>query len=608
MARGGYADYTEEQKKEDALYRKRHSLSHILAQAVLQHFPGTKLGFGPPVDNGFYYDFLLEKPIHEDDLELIEESMRAIIAEKQVFESYDLPVAQAVAKLESEGEYLKAEYAKELGQKDEVIGFYKNGPFEDMCAGPHVDNTGEIDKACFKLDSIAGSYWRGDETREVLVRIYGLAFNNKKELRVYQKQREEAKKFDHRKLGKELELFTFNDAVGPGLPIWLPNGTVLRDELEKLAKEKEFEQGYDRVSTPQLTDSHLFEQSGHLAHYKDAMFPPMHVDENREYYLRPMNCPFHHLVFANRPRSYRELPIRLGEHGQVYRYEKSGVLSGLLRVRAMCQNDAHIYCTEDQLAEEIEKVLELHDFYYKKFRLDCWMRLSLHDPNNKKKYVDNPKAWSWSEELLRNVLEESGHEYEVGFDEAAFYGPKIDFQVGNVLGREETASTCQLDFAQPHRFNLSYIGPDGQEHIPYCIHRAPLGTHERFVGFLTEHFKGAFPTWMAPTQVRVVPVHLEHYGGYATEVVQALRAAGVRASADLGTESLGKKIRGAVTHKTPNILVVGEEEQQAKGVMWRRYASKEQTEISLERFVATMKVMIDERTMDNFEDISLPVQ
>lgn len=606
MAKKAYADMDFEAKERDPLYKRRHSLAHILAQAVQKLYPGTKLGFGPPVENGFYYDFLFAEPISDESFAAIEKEMRRIINEKQSFDFRELDATEAVEMLKAQGEHLKAEYCQELISRGEKLGFYKNGPFEDMCAGPHVQHTGAIPTDCFQLDSLAGAYWRGDEKREQLTRVYALCFDNKAELKEFVRLREEAKKFDHRKLGKELEIYMISDQVGPGLPLWLPNGTVLRDELENLAKEWEFQEGYVRVATPHLTDGKLFETSGHLAHYKDAMFPPMTVDEQREYYLKPMNCPFHHVIFGNRPRSYRELPLRLAEYGQVYRYEGSGSLAGLLRVRGMCMNDAHIYCTPEQLHQEFSAVLHMHKRYYDLFRLShYWMRLSVHDPNNKEKFIDDPVAWKSSEDIIRHILDEIGIEYHVGEGEAAFYGPKVDFQIRNVVGREETASTNQLDFGVPARFGLTYVGQDGEQHTPYCIHRAPLGTHERFLAFLIEHFKGAFPTWLSPQQVLLVPVHVENFGDYAVGLSQELRKAGFRCEVDLGHDSFNKKIRNAATSKVPNVFIVGEKEMQNQEVTWRRYCVKDQVTVPFAQALTALKNMRTERAMDNFSDIDV---
>ena len=592
---------------ESQLYKIRHSLAHVMAQAVLQVRPKAKLAFGPPIENGFYYDFDLGEPLSPEDLPEIEKRMRAIIKEKQKFESFTRPADEAVKYLEGVGEAYKVEYCQELIAKGEKeIGFYRNGSFEDMCRGPHVSHTGELPADAFALDNIAGAYWRGDDKRPQLTRLYAFAFESKKELEEYQERRKLARERDHRKLGSELELYTVREEVGPGLILWLPNGTVLRDALEGYAKEVEFKAGYQRVSTPHITKAGLYYTSGHLPYYKDSMFPPMLSEDEEPYYLKPMNCPHHHMIYKSRPRSYRELPYRLAEYGTCYRHEDSGALSGLLRVRMLSMNDAHIYCRPDQLKAEFRSVLDLHKLYYDKFRLsDYWMRLSLHEPTNKEKYVDNPEAWAYSEGVIREVLEEMGVRYEVGVNEAAFYGPKVDFQIRNVIGREETASTNQLDFAMPERFELTYVGEDGKQHRPYIIHRAPLGTHERFLAFLIEHFGGAFPTWMAPEQIRIVPVN-EKFIEYAQKLQSELFDKLFRVEIDTSAESFNKKIRNAVTHKIPNILVVGGKEAEENTVTWRRYSVKEQRTMAFSQFVSTVVQIRDERLMDNYADEPLP--
>lgn len=592
----------------DKLYKIRHSLAHVMAQAVLQIRPKAKLAFGPPIDTGFYYDFELEEPLSDDDFQEIENRMKEIIKERQEFSEIKRTPKEAISFLESQDEPYKVEYAKELVEKGETeLGFYTNGPFEDMCRGPHVEHTGQLPTDCFSIDSLAGAYWRGDESRPQLTRVYALCFENKKELKAFKTQRELAKQRDHRKLGSELEIYTIRDEVGPGLVLWLPNGTVIRDELENFAKDVEFKAGYQRVVTPHITKAGLYYTSGHLPYYEKTMFPPMKLEDSEEpYFLKPMNCPHHHMIYDSRPRSYRELPVRLAEYGSCYRYEDSGALSGLLRVRALSMNDAHIYCRPDQLRKEFKDVLDLHSFYYNKFRLsDFWMRLSLHNPNNKTKYVDNPEAWTYSENVLREVLEEMGVRYDIGEGEAAFYGPKVDFQIKNVIGREETASTNQLDFAMPERFNLSYVAEDGKEHRPYIIHRAPLGTHERFLAFLIEHFGGAFPTWMSPVQVKIIPVN-DTCVEYAEEIERELFSKMIRAEIDRGTESFNKKIRNAVTKKTPNMLIIGNNEVEAKTVTLRRYCTKEQKTLALNEFVAGLEKVISERLMDNYDDEVLP--
>jgi threonyl-tRNA synthetase len=464
----------------------------------------------------------------------------------------------------------------------------------------------------FKLDSIAGSYWRGDSKRPMLTRIYGLAFPTENELKEFIKNRELALKRDHRKLGQELELFTIDEHVGKGLPLWLPNGTVIRDELEKFAKELEFKDGFVRVSTPNIANGELYKLSGHLQLYKDIMFPPMRSVEKdpdsppEEFYLKPMNCPHHHMIYLNRPRSYRELPLRLAEYGTCYRFEKSGQLAGLLRVRSLGMNDAHIYCTVDQVKEEIKKIVAMQEFYYKKLRLEnVRVRLSLHD-QDKEKFVQNEELWDRTENVLREILRELKVEYEEEAGEAAFYGPKLDYQTENVVGREETLSTIQLDFTAPERFNLEYTAADGTKQKPLVIHRAPLGTHERFISFLIERFGGAFPTWLAPVQVRIVPV-ADEFLPYAEKLSASLRGAMVRAEVDPSNDSFSKKVRTAITKKIPNIWIVGANEAKDQTVTWRRYAVEKQVQMPAEKAQMVLLMMIAQRFMDNFEDVELPL-
>ncbi len=595
--------------QESDLHKKRHSLAHIMAQAVMERHPGTQLGFGPAIDDGFYYDFLLPDQLTADELPEIEERMRQIIAEGHEFQRRDLPADEAVGVLRERDQTLKVEWAQELKEEggEETLVFYRHGEFEDLCEGPHVETTKVIDPKSFKLDSIAGAYWRGNHTRPMLLRIYGLAFDTGKELRGYLKRRELAMQRDHRKLGKELELYMISEEVGPGLVMWLPAGNVVRQELERFAEEFEFHAGYQRVSTPVITKDTLYQRSGHLEHYKENMYPPMVLDD-ATYYLRPMNCPHHHLIFASRPRSYRELPLRLAEYGNVFRYELAGTLAGLLRVRSMCMNDAHIYCREDQAEEELAAVLDLYKLVYGKFRIDGFsMRLSLHDPKSKsEKYVEDPEIWRRAEEITRRVLQDSGIPFEEVRGEAAFYGPKIDCQLKNVVGREETVSTNQLDHVMAERFDLSYIGEDGREHRPVIIHRAILSTHERFVAFLIEHLGGAFPTWLAPVQLQVIPV-APAFSDYAARVAQTFRDERFRAEVDLSSERFNKKIRAATVRKIPNILIVGEREAADEAVTWRRYcAQRSQRTLPLGEMLALARTLRAERTMDNFEDEPLP--
>jgi threonyl-tRNA synthetase len=463
-----------------------------------------------------------------------------------------------------------------------------------------------VPKGCFKLDRISGSYWRGSEKNPMLSRIYALAFENKEELEAFIERRKVAMERDHRKLGDELDLFFMDQEVGVGLPMWMPNGAVVRDELEGWARETEFRAGYRRVSTPAITRKELYIKSGHLPYYADSMYPSMQVDENDEYYLRPMNCPHHHKIYDARPHSYRDLPLRLAEYGNTYRYEKHGSLAGLLRVRAMCMNDAHIYCTPEQVQEEFRAVIEMYRYYYGHLRMGNFrVRLSLHDPGSDK-FVDNEPEWERTENIVRNVLKNIGVDFEEAPGEAAFYGPKIDIQVKNLLGREETVSTCQLDFVMADRFDLTYVDDHGERKRPFIIHRAPLSTHERMISFLIELYGGAFPTWLAPVQVKLIPVN-DDVLDYAREIEATLRGTLFRAEIDTSDESFNKKIRNAVTTKTPNIWVLGNREKEERKITWRRYCSKLQQNVGLEQALGAMERMRAERMMDNFEDVALPV-
>lgn len=589
------------------LYKLRHSLAHVLAQAVLQIRPDASLAFGPPIDTGCYYDFEFKEPVSDELFPDIEKRMRKIIAERQEFSSASRSATDAVKHLQEQNQSYKVEYCQELIERGEKeIGFYKNGPFEDMCAGPHLKHTGEIPPDCFKLDSIAGAYWRGSEKNPQLTRIYCLAFENKKALNDFIERRKLAQERDHRKLGKELELFVISDQVGAGLPLWTPNGTAIREALEGYAKEVEARAGYVRVATPHIAKDSLYYKSGHLPLYKEGMFPPMTLEGESDYYLKPMNCPHHHELYSYRPRSYRELPLRFAEYGTVYRYEASGTLSGLLRVRSIAQNDAHIYCTIDQLKDELKATFNMTLDYYKKFRFEhVAVRFSTHDPANKDKFVDNPELWKFSEQIVQEVINELKVDYFMGPGEAAFYGPKLDFQAKTGLGREESISTTQLDFASSIRFELSYIGEDGKEHRPYIVHRAPLGAHERFIAFLIEHFGGAFPTWMAPIQARIVPVG-EVAFEYAKKVTGLLREHLMRVETDLSDNSFNKKIREAVTHKIPNIVIIGAKEAEKGEITLRRYCVKDQITMSLDAFVDRMRLLERQRIMDNFADIVIP--
>ena len=597
----------------DDLYRIRHSLAHVLAQAVLELRPGSTLGFGPPIDDGFYYDFILSEPLTEEDFPELTRRMKKILKKGQRFDHEELPATQALERIEEMGEPYKREYAQELIDKHGLtsLSFYRNGPFLDMCEGPHVDTTRQIPRDAFRLRSVAGAYWRGNSDNVMMTRIYAWAFATKDALDAHVAAWELAQARDHKKLGRELKLFTIDNDIGRGLPLWLPNGMVVREELEKLAKELEFEAGYQRVATPHLAKESLYYETGHLPYYTEGMYPPMEVFEQAQdgeegerevkeaYRLRPMNCPHHHKIFDSEPRSYRDLPLRLAEYGQVYRFEESGGVSGLVRVRGMCMNDAHIYCTREQIKDEFKAVMAMYDKAYRVLGLDEYrIRLSRwdpEDPDGKNKYVDNPQAWADSEAILIEVLEDLGVDYVEGPGEAAFYGPKLDYQFRTVTGREETVSTVQLDFAVPPRMGLSYKGADGEAHVPYCIHRAPFSTHERFVAFLIEHFGGAFPTWLAPLQVQVLTVS-DQFDDYGNEIVRRLRGHMVRAELARSNDTVPKKIREGATRKIPNLLIVGERERDEGTVTLRRYGEREQHTLSLDDFEAALLKTVSERS------------
>lgn len=579
---------------------RRHSAAHVLAQAVRQRWPDAKLAIGPDTENGFFYDIESEIPISEEDLKDIEKRMKKIAGAKQSFERYYLPVDEAIKFLKGRNETYKIEMAEELAKSGETeISFYKNMSadgkkevFVDMCSGPHVLNTGEL--GAFRLTTVSGAYWRGQEDRPMLQRVMGLLFETQEELDGYEKQLEEAKKRDHRRLGQDLELFATSEKVGPGLIFWLPRGNIIKEELESWAKSTEQQHGYQRVTTPIITKEGLFQTSEHLPHYSESMFPPMKMD-NENYYIKPMNCPFHHTIYGIRPRSYRELPLRLAEYGTCHRYEDSGSLFGLMRVRAMTMNDAHIYCTEEQAVDEFLSVMKLHKYYYDILDIkDYWMVLALRNPKNKK-YHGDQEMWQKAEKITRQAMEVSGIDYIVEEDGAAFYGPKVDFQIKSSIGREFTASTCQLDLFMPNKFDLKYVDRDGQMKRPACIHRSPLGTHERFVGFLIEHFAGAFPLWLAPEQIRILPVG-EAFIDYAYQVDQKLKQVGFRTAVDI-EETLGKRIRSAEKMKIPYMIVVGEKEMKSSVLNVRNYFTGEQKEWQIEELIGELKLEIQNRTI-----------
>ena len=594
----------QEKYEESNLYKIRHSAAHVMAQAVMEMFPDGKITIGPPVENGFYYDFDLPRNLTPEDLEAIEKRMRQIVQGKHEFKKTVISAEEAKKIFANQPYKLELieglekggldEYGNPLKEKPE-ISIYQQDTFVDLCRGPHVASTKEIKQDAFKLMSIAGAYWRGDEKNKQLQRVYGTAWESKKQLEEYLHQLEEAKKRDHRKLGKELEIFTFDDEIGPGLPLFLPNGGVMIEELEKLAKEMEEKAGYVRVRTPNLTKEDLFIRSGHLPYYAESMYPPMEL-EGVKYYVKPMNCPMHHKIFGSKPRSYRDLPIRLAEYGTVYRYEKSGELFGLMRVRSLQMNDAHMYVTEDQFEQEFLGVVDLYLKYFELFGIEKYvMRLSLHSKAGLgKKYVDNERLWLKTEDMVRRAMDNGGVPYVEAEDEAAFYGPKIDVQIWSVIGKEFSLATNQVDFAQPERFDLKYINKDGQEEVPLCIHRAPLSTHERLIGFLLEHYGGNFPVWLSPEQVRVISI-TDNQNEYAENIAKQLRENGVRAHADLSSQRMNAKIRSAQLMKVPYMLVVGKNEMEAEQVSLRVRDGSQQNGIALSEFIARAKDRIEKR-------------
>ena len=539
---------------EEAAWIYRHSVAHVMAQAVRRLFPGARLAIGPAIADGFYYDFDCETSFTPDDLGRIEKEMKRIVKQNHRFERFSLPRQEAAAFVEEDP--YKLEIIADL-EEGETLSFYRDGDFTDLCRGPHMLSTGQVRH--FKLLSLAGAYWRGDENNRMLQRIYGTAFATREALDGHLRMLEEAKKRDHRRLGQELELFFFDDEVGPGLPLWQPKGTVLIEELERLAKETEREAGYLQVRTPHICKDSMFVRSGHLPYYAESMFPPMEM-EGVNYYLKPMNCPHHHKVFASVRRSYRDLPLRLAEYGTCYRYEQSGELFGLMRVRSMQMNDAHIYCALDQFEEEFLAVCRMYLGYFELFGIDKYvMRFSTHEPADLgRKYVDEPELWVETEERVRRALANGGINHVEVAGEAAFYGPKIDVEVWSAIGREFSIATNQVDFAVPARYGLVYTNAGGEQETPICIHRAPLGTHERTIGFLIEHYAGAFPPWLAPVQAAVLPIG-EGHAEFAAGVGAALAAAGVRAEVE-GDNTLGYRIRAAQTQKVPYMLIAGDRE------------------------------------------------
>ena len=568
-----------------SLEAMRHSLAHVLMQALERLYDAIP-GVGPAIDNGFYHDFDANHQAAEEDLPTIEAEMKKIIKAKLAITKKVMPIAAGIKLLRAK----KYRYTLALAQDLKTAGateisFYEQGDFINMCKGPHVSSTGDINAAAFKLTKVAGAYWKGDEKNKMIQRIYGVAFASKKALDEHLAMLAEAAKRDHRKIGQEQEIFYIDELVGKGLPIWLPNGTIIKDEIEKFAKEMENKYGYSRVSTPHVAKKELYLTSGHLPYYEYDMYPAMEMDDGT-YYLKAMNCPHHHLIYKSKPRSYRELPVRLAEYGTVYRNELSGTLAGLLRVRSLQMNDAHIYCRPDQLQQEIKSVLELILYYFKVFGFKKYrFRLSKWDPKRGDKYIAEPANWEFAERILREALRESKVEFTEAEDEAAFYGPKIDVQFTSIIGREETMSTIQLDFAAKSRFNLTYVDKKGKDNNEvFVIHRAPLSIHERLMAFLIEHYAGNWPVWLAPAQVKLVAVGEKHVS-HCEQLAVELRTHNIRAEVDASDETVGNKIRKAVAEKVPYMLVIGDKETNSSQLSVRERGSKETRNIEKGKFI-----------------------
>ncbi len=580
---------TRDDDSEDALWMLRHSAAHVLATAVRELRPGAGIGFGPPIEEGFYYDFDVEEPFTPEDLERIEEEMRAVVAEGYEFRRE--VVSRAEARELFADDPLKLERLEEIPE-DETITVYRDGPFLDLCRGPHVPDTGEVRH--FELLNAAGAYWRGDESRQMLQRIYGTAFFSEDSLQEYLDRREEAKRRDHRKIGQELDLFSVQDEIGPGLVVWHPRGATIQKELRRWIEDQLEERGYEFVYTPHITSEELFEKSGHLEAYRDLMYPAMEVEGEREpYRVKPMNCPMHTLIYASDQRSYRDLPMRLSEIANVYRHERSGTLHGMLRVRMLTMDDAHVFCTPEQIEDEIFEMLDMVDEVMGTFGFQYRYDLSTRP----EKRIGDETVWDRAEEGLEAALDRTGADYDVDEGGGAFYGPKIDIKFRDAIGREWQGATIQLDFVLPERFDLEYVGRDNEAHRPVMIHRAIVGTMERFVGGLIEHFAGAFPVWLAPEQVRVLPVTDDEADG-AGEVADRLRRAGVRAEVDVRSDTLSYRIRDAELQKVPYVLVVGSRELEEGTVAVRaRGAEEKQVPMELESFLDRITGEIEDRAL-----------
>ena len=566
---------------EEALEVLRHSTAHLMAQALKRLYGDVKFGVGPVIEGGFYYDFDMDDKVSSDDFDKIEKTMKQIVNENHKI------VREVVSKEKAKDFFKDDPYKLELIDaipEDESVTLYTQGEFTDLCRGVHVPSTSKIKE--FKLLSTAGAYWRGNSDNKMLQRIYGTAFFDKKDLKAHLKMLEERRERDHRKIGKDLELFTNNQLVGAGLPLWLPNGATIRREIERYIVDKEVSMGYDHVYTPVLANVDLYKTSGHWDHYQEDMFPAMKLDEDEAMVLRPMNCPHHMMIYKNKPHSYRELPIRIAELGTMHRYEASGAVSGLQRVRGMTLNDSHIFVRPDQIKEEFKRVVNMIQDVYKDFGFEDYrFRLSYRDPEDKHKYFDDDEMWEKAESMLKEASDELGLTYEEAIGEAAFYGPKLDVQVKTAMGKEETLSTAQLDFLLPERFDLTYIGQDGEQHRPVVIHRGVVSTMERFVAFLTEETKGAFPTWLAPMQVEIIPVNIDLHYDYARLLQDELKSQGVRVEIDDRNEKMGYKIREAQMKKIPYQIVVGDKEVENQEVNVRKYGSEKQESVEKDEFI-----------------------
>lgn len=621
------------EQSQEYLNNLRHSLAHLLASATLEMFPKAQLGVGPVIENGFFYDFLLPRTLTPQDLIKIEKRMRTLINEKLSFDRQEVTSAEAKKFFADRNQPFKVSLIKDIekygttnageilnqestppvssprrpvreeispnlgGDRGGTVSLYKTGKFTDLCRGGHVSNTKEIKADAFKLDRVSGAYWRGDQKNPQMQRIYGLAFETKQKLEDFLKMRVEMEKRDHRVLGEKLEIFTFAEDVGLGLPLWLPAGTIIRDELEAWAKETEKKWGYQRVATPHITKEDLYKISGHLPYYADDMYSPIDI-EGAKYYLKPMNCPHHHMIYKSKIRSYRDLPLRLAEYGQLYRFELSGTLHGLMRVRGFCQNDAHIYLPEGQVVDEFVSVMEMHKYYYDKLGIKNFkIKLGLPDPKNiKKKYHGDEAMWKRAEKLTRQGLEKASVKYEDDIGAAAHYGPKGDVIIESVIGKEYAIGTVQVDLYMPGRFDLAFINQRGEQERPAVIHRAPLGSHERMIGFLIEHFAGAFPVWLSPVQTAVLPIS-DKQVKYAQKVADALNDANLRVEFYNRPESIGKKIREAELQKIPYMLIVGDKEQKAKTVSVRARNHKDLGAMKLDKFLKKIQKEINTKAL-----------